>query len=94
MFTAKVFLLLALGTQAYAVSSPVTTDNASMSLSLVSKQALLISCSARSAKLPFFQKATADAPSPLLLCAKGGYLFSGAYGKLQTDCIAMNIMVY
>ena len=46
---------------AYAESSPVTTDDAScsVSLGLVSTQAPLISRSTRSAKLPFFQKAAA-----------------------------------
>ena len=86
---AKVFLLLALGTQAYAVSSPVTTDNASMPLSLVSTQALLISCSAHSAKLPSFQKATAGCPLPtFVVCKKGRYLFLGGtyFRGLTVNC--------
>ena len=67
---------------------------ASVSLGLVSMQALLISHSTRSVKLPFFQKAVAvvvivdfvciqaNAPCPLL-CKKGG-IFSEAYGTTSS----------
>ena len=53
------FLLLALGTRAYAESSPVTQTLQvdSVPLGLVATQAPLISSGTRLAKLPFFQKA-------------------------------------
>ena len=55
------FLLLTLETRTYVGLSPVTTDDASCfnALGLVSTQAPLISCSTRSSKLPFIQKAVA-----------------------------------
>ena len=45
--------------QTYSGSSPVTTDDASMPLGLVSTRAPLISCGTHSLKLLFIQKAVA-----------------------------------
>ena len=58
---AKVFVARTGNAQAYAELFPVTQTMqvALVPLGLVSTQAPLISCSTRSAKLPFFQKAMA-----------------------------------
>ena len=67
-------------------SSPITTDDESYfgASWLRSTQAPLISCSTRSAKLLFFQKAAAVDCRICVLSrlqgTKGGGLFSGAYG--------------